>query len=511
MGYAKRDEKASRKEAPVGPGSRIAIAALPIAFFAGHACSLLIGGGQAQVLSFGWLVAAPLLAGLVCIRRSIREGLEGWLPLGFAMLIWASGMASSTIARMIFEIDSEDRLSMLLYVLYGVPLIFALVSPEADRWTMRLVDAVLAVVLGYMFFVYVHHFATASGTRPEDLGALKLMFDIENIYIALFAVVRLVSCRPKRTEFFRTVTIFAALYGVAAAYINHMDSDSEFGNWSDLVVAVPFLALAWLVLREPSPLPERTVMRRPALARVVRAGSPMLIPVSLLTVSVLLVSFNPVMAVAGCIVASLGYGLRTVLVQVQSFAEHDELAQLSNVDALTGIANRRRFDDVLHREWNRRARGSGQLVLLMIDIDNFKPFNDQFGHFAGDQVLRAVAIALQSCARRDSDLVARYGGEEFAAILPDADVAGAGAIADRMRAAVEAMPLPASFGERHVTVSIGLACAEETGSDIYAFTGAADGALYDAKRGGRNQVVHHCPGEVVSLHPGRTTRDGRAA
>lgn len=493
------------------PGSRIVIAALPLAFFVGHACSLLIGGERAQFLSFVWLIAAPAFTGLACVRRGMRDGTEGWLALGLATLLWASGMASATVARLIFEIGSEDRMSMLLYVLYGVPLIFALVSPEADRWPMRLVDAVLTVVLGYLFYVYIQRFATESGTRPENVGALKLMFDIENFYIALFAAVRLVSCHPARTEFFRITTIFAAVYGFAAAYINHFESDSQFGRLSDLAIDVPFLLLWWMLLREPAVLPERTVPRHPTLARVVRAGSPMLIPVSLLTVSVLLVSFDPVMAVTGCIVASLGYGLRTVLVQVRSFVEHDELAQLSNVDALTGIANRRRFDEVLQREWGRRGRGSGQLVLLMIDIDHFKPLNDQFGHFTGDEVLRGVALALASCARRDSDLVARYGGEEFAAILPDVDLAGAGALAERMRAVVEAMPLPVALGERHVTVSIGVACAEESGSDIYAFTGAADGALYDAKRGGRNRVAQHCPAEVVPLHPGRNSRDGRAA
>ncbi|KQM19633.1 GGDEF domain-containing protein [Novosphingobium sp. Leaf2] len=486
--------------------SRSVIAVAAFAFLASHIFVLAIEGSGMRLASFAWLVAAPAIAAAACFRRAARDGLEGWLAAGIAMTCWAGGMASVTIAATLLDIGDENRMGILLFVLYAVPLIFALASLEVDRWPMRLVDAALAVALGYLFYVYVERYTTMAGTTSVNTGALALMFDIQNIYIAAFALLRLMSCTPARVAFFRAIAAYAVTYGLAAGYMNHFQYDTPFGVWLDVLIDVPFLLLAGMALRPHAVSSAAEGPRRAALARVVRAGSPMLIPVTLLTVSVLLVSFDPVIAVAGCIIASLGYGLRTVLVQVRSLAEHDELSRLSQRDGLTGIANRRRFDEVLHREWARRSRSSGQLVLLMIDIDHFKPLNDQFGHFAGDEVLRRVAGALADCARRETDVVARYGGEEFAAILPDTDPDGAAAIAERMRAAVEALWLPQCNGLT-VTVSIGLACAGGPNGDVYALIGAADGALYDAKRRGRNQVVRQTAAEVVPLRSGRSARN----
>jgi diguanylate cyclase (GGDEF)-like protein len=244
---------------------------------------------------------------------------------------------------------------------------------------------------------------------------------------------------------------------------------------------------------------------------MVRAGGPLLIPVTLLTVSVLLVTYDPIIAISGCVGASLGYGLRTMLVQLRNFEEQDELARLSHVDALTGIANRRRFDEVLAREWARRREGPEPLALLMIDIDHFKQLNDQFGHAVGDQHLRTVAAVLSGCARRDSDLVARYGGEEFAAILTGIDPQDAGLIAERMRASVEALGLPSGTGVGVVTISIGLACAQalDTGMDV--FVSAADTALYDAKRSGRNRVARRSVMRLRAVETPSTSTGGRAA
>jgi len=469
--------------------SKFVIAGFPVLFLTGHALALLIDGeGEAKV-SFAWLIAAPLTACLACLHRCRRDGMEGWLPVAASMLLWAGGMTAATFSSLILASTGEDRLSMLLYVLYGVPLIFALVSPETDRWQVRLVDAVLAAALGYLFYVNVFRLSSAFGTQAENVSALTLMFDIENAYIALFAVLQFAFRSDARAPFFRATTAYAIAYMLTAAYINHFEQAIDYGFWPDLLIDLPFLIIAWFAMRPWRPHSTVIPAKPHPFARVLRAGSPLLIPVTLLTVSVLLVSYDPQIAVAGCVAASLGYGVRTVLTQLHNLEEQDQLALLTHLDALTGIPNRRCFDEVLLREWSRRDRSAGQLVLLMIDVDHFKLLNDHYGHSVGDERLRTIAAALAGCARRETDLVARYGGEEFGAILTSTDIENAALVAERMRAAVEAQALPSPAAGGVVTVSIGLAGVDGMEGDVQAFVRLADAALYDAKRKGRNQVA----------------------
>lgn len=172
-----------------------------------------------------------------------------------------------------------------------------------------------------------------------------------------------------------------------------------------------------------------------------------------------------------------------------------KLANLSYLDGLTGIANRRAFDECLAREWRRAGRESTPLSVIIVDIDCFKPYNDHFGHEAGDTALKQVARALAQSAERAGDKVARYGGEEFAAVLPDTDAAGAFVVAERMRGATLAMniPHPHSLAEACLTISVGVSTATPTiGMQVDYLVDAADRALYQAKRAGRNQV-RACP------------------
>lgn len=173
-------------------------------------------------------------------------------------------------------------------------------------------------------------------------------------------------------------------------------------------------------------------------------------------------------------------------------AANAELQRLSNVDGLTAIANRRLFDGFLAREWLRAVRRQEPLTLVMIDVDHFKNFNDTYGHQAGDDCLRRVAAALQANIKRTTDLIARYGGEEFAAVLPDTDAGGAARVAERLRAAVEALGLAhaASSAGTVVTVSLGTATVLPTADGSPdALVALADQALYQAKQQGRNRVV----------------------
>lgn len=171
---------------------------------------------------------------------------------------------------------------------------------------------------------------------------------------------------------------------------------------------------------------------------------------------------------------------------------HQKLEILSYQDALTGIANRRMFDDVLEREWTAAQRYKQPLSLIMFDIDYFKQYNDFYGHLQGDECLRKIASILANAEMRPRDLIARFGGEEFAIILPDTDDKAAHKIAEQFRTLIESLSIPHEGSEvsHYLTVSIGVSCMIPTQkSSLIAFLDKVDKLLYDAKSVGRNSVV----------------------
>jgi diguanylate cyclase (GGDEF)-like protein len=165
------------------------------------------------------------------------------------------------------------------------------------------------------------------------------------------------------------------------------------------------------------------------------------------------------------------------------------LAEQAMIDGLTGIPNRRKFDRIADESTARSTAAREPLAFAMLDIDRFKLFNDEFGHLAGDECLRAVAHALRATLRREADVVARYGGEEFAFVLPQTDLAAAQALCQRVRAAVEALAIPHASTSllQFVTVSIGVT-GFRYGETVESVISRADEALYRAKANGRNRV-----------------------
>lgn len=167
------------------------------------------------------------------------------------------------------------------------------------------------------------------------------------------------------------------------------------------------------------------------------------------------------------------------------------LQRLMNSDGLTGLSNRRHFDEYLEMEWRRAMREQSQLSLLMIDVDYFKAFNDSFGHLKGDEALHQVADAIRGGCSRPSDLPARYGGEEFAMVLPSTSSGGARLVAEKIRRAVEGLNIAHTSPKDGsvLTVSIGLATMlPQQGEEHRLLIQSADRALYQAKNAGRNQV-----------------------
>ncbi|MER9557915.1 PleD family two-component system response regulator [Mesorhizobium sp. M0323] len=167
-----------------------------------------------------------------------------------------------------------------------------------------------------------------------------------------------------------------------------------------------------------------------------------------------------------------------------------ELERLTRIDGLTGLGNRRYFDEYLAAEWKRAVRTKSPLSLFMIDADHFKRYNDTYGHMAGDEVLKQVASVIQSSCNRSTDLAARYGGEEFVVVVVDILQAQSGAMAERLVQSVRALSIP--HGSERVTISVGVATmvADEnhTPNDLIK---AADLALFRAKSEGRDRVVYY--------------------
>lgn len=171
---------------------------------------------------------------------------------------------------------------------------------------------------------------------------------------------------------------------------------------------------------------------------------------------------------------------------------NEKLRIASIMDGLTHIPNRRHFDEILQKEWERHLRKKEELSVILCDIDFFKPYNDTYGHQTGDECLKKVARTIQAAALRSGDIAARYGGEEFVLILPDTDLEGAKKVAERVRTSVEILEIPhqGSKVSPHVTLSLGAAAViPNQNCSAHSLVDLADQALYEAKEGGRNQSI----------------------
>jgi diguanylate cyclase (GGDEF)-like protein len=180
--------------------------------------------------------------------------------------------------------------------------------------------------------------------------------------------------------------------------------------------------------------------------------------------------------------------------EAELLAAFEQMESMAQTDGLTGLANRRRFDEMLSREYRRAMREASSLGVVLVDADRFKLFNDRYGHAAGDDCLRQVAVAVANAARRPGDLAARYGGEEFVLLLPNTDLAGATEVAERLRQDVLAAGLAHAGNPPLGLVSVSLGVASlapnpDSAIDTDALLRQADTALYAAKAGGRNRVA----------------------
>jgi diguanylate cyclase (GGDEF)-like protein len=180
----------------------------------------------------------------------------------------------------------------------------------------------------------------------------------------------------------------------------------------------------------------------------------------------------------------------------------DQLVMLAATDGLTGLRNRFHFDGMLAYEYARHLRSGEELAIIMLDIDNFKAFNDTYGHIRGDECLQEIAKTMTKTVSRCTDLVARYGGEEFAVLMPDTSLRGAVIIAERVRNAIDNLELPQiNAPAGHITASLGVVSGSFLkGTSIVDVLTEADIQLYRAKAGGRNRVAFRALEKPAPTH-----------
>jgi diguanylate cyclase (GGDEF)-like protein len=479
---------------------------LAIVFLCLHAGLMLLVPAHAIAMSYLFLVTAPVLAFAAALRRGVTVGLapaHGWSLLAASLLLWTCGMILSLREDLFLaNRNVAPGESMLFYVLYGVPIFYAVATVGVKTSPLqRGIDAILVMTLGYLYFALMFSWIDLQGaSNPIAAQMIAGMFDLENSFLAITTIIRFFAADTlDRRHFFGALAAFTCAYAVIAAYYNHhvaLDVAPDIGTLYDLVIDVPFLILMVLAWMGPTRI-SQTLDPPLGLVRFVRSGSPLLLALAVLVVALLLLRQHFALGVTGVLIALLGYGLRSILSQVHQIQMEDTLrqdrtmlAEMAMRDSLTGIPNRRAFEETLHREWRQALRGQQPMSLLLVDIDLFKQYNDRYGHLAGDACLREVASVLQHALRRPADLLARYGGEEFVLVLPNTRPNGAREVATRLCQQVSQLQLHHDDSPTHcVTVSIGVASMVPVdGTAPDALISTADSALYAAKRNGRNRV-----------------------
>ena len=464
---------------------------------------------QSPALSYAFQIAAPLLALAACFFRSRQAPPRSralWVLLMAGLTIWSIAMMLSAWADLMQHIPYQTpSFADFAFFFYGVPILFAISTPvDGQRfpWFVWL-DGIQAAFAGYLAYITIFSVLPLS-TRPLhpiSIGLLVFTYNVENAVLAVGCGLRMMTAPRWSGEwrFYRMLGIFLLVYAIGTAVYNHYAMILASHAPPDLLSTAPFIVLAV----HASTLPrtrkkhEKPPGRRRPAELFIDNASPIFFTLALLTLGLVVFRTYFLTGIVAIAVALAVYCIRTTVLQTRYLETQyelkearDRLEAISLEDGLTGIANRRCFNQRLELEWHRAARSRQPVALLIADLDLFKELNDTQGHPAGDRCLVQVAGVLHGLATRSADLVARYGGEEFAAILPGAGEEEALAMAERMRAAVSTLRIAnATPLGPYMTVSIGVAlCIPTNDGTSDSLVAAADRALYRAKALGRNRV-----------------------
>ncbi len=481
------------------------------ALLVAHFLALLLT--RREWISALFVLVCSVSAAAACYGRS--KGSFGpvrrkWDFLASALSLWSIGMAVYGFGLVAPFLQRIHALGPEFYFLvYGIPVLLAVSTSneERDAPLFMLIDSFQAVFAVGLVYIELSVSEYAIGARTGT-PSLTLICGFGSWTLAAAALLRVLA-RPLGEEktLYRILTVYLCFFALLATpwqgtcvfYV------LPLGMYRDLLADVTFLLLtAGCLLYHPEQEAERSAIETNSFALVLNNGSPILFTLAVLALGAVVARLHFALGMAAIGLSLITYCFRAALLQSAYMrAQHaltrsqfalreanERLRQMSMHDALTGLPNRRQFDQALDLEWNRALRNQRPLALLILDVDCFKALNDFYGHQAGDECLQQVAGALR-IPRRAGELAARYGGEEFAAILPDADTLSASTVAETMRQAVAALQLPheASPVAGFVTISVGVASVHPTPDmSPSALIAAADESLYRAKRNGRNRV-----------------------
>jgi diguanylate cyclase (GGDEF)-like protein len=501
-----------RKQLTYALGLVVALHAALILAFGPHAMAASYEPAWYLALSRLLTAAVPLLAGVAFLWRAgklpAREQVS-WRWLSLTLLLWSAGqivetLIGSSAAASNLSVDGSD----FLYITASFPLLLAISSTretESIRAVFYLDSAqiLLASLLAYVLLFGMH---TAADQAASTMGRI---YAAECSLLAVGTCVRLVSWSTLEER--RRIRGLCAVVWIYLPIELGMDYASRrwnlhAGTLLDLLWSVPFVFAAWKALHMPIDQGAAARLNRPGRARMlVESLCPMLVTFGIFALAASIVGQHRLLALAAIFALLVVQSLHAGAVQLnyltgqRQLLEREEalkdanstLEQLSMLDPLTGVHNRRRFTAALEEAWRRALLAQSPVAVLMIDIDFFKGINDQHGHAYGDQCLTAVARALGQQTKRSNDLLARYGGEEFVLLLPGADTAGAMVVADRMHAEVSRLGVVNNISpfDQRMTISIGVGTGvPRPGVNPSVLVETADQALYQAKRLGRNRI-----------------------
>ena len=473
-----------------------------------HAIALAVLRHSAMQVSYIFLMIYPASAAIACFWRSQQySGIARakWLLITVGISFWSAGAALAAQEEVLQHIhQSVALLGDFTYFIYGVPILVALSVTAHDQsfrpiLLLDITQALLAVILAYIVLFDVLPFGR-SMANPIPVPILVRMYNVENIVLALAAIFPLLAApQGEEKTFYRILGAYCVTYTVLIAIYNHATAywDQNTGSFLDLAAGVPHLLLLVLVVGTRVEHERHPILNSNVLALFVNNASPILFTLAVLGLGAYLTTKKLYLGIAVTCLALVLYCLRATILQMRYFRvqlalseANGKLEELSLLDPLTGVANRRGFERALQNECDHAIRSGEPLALLMIDIDYFKSLNDQDGHTYGDACLVRIAMELKENLNRSRDTIARYGGEEFAVVLPQTDREGAIRVAEKLRRAVLELFIPneTKIGN-FVSISVGLAnhtCVE--GTSINQFIETADRALYAAKRNGRNRL-----------------------
>jgi diguanylate cyclase (GGDEF)-like protein len=446
-----------------------------------------------------------LAATLACLWRASHSPLSirtHW-RLAAASLFFISVAAIVEAPAEIFlkAVPTVASIGDFFFFSAFVPILLSITLPDEDvfdRFTFLLdsLQAAACSYLAYTVLMGVLPFTSDPG-QAMPYAPLEFVYDAEYLVVVLFAALRFFFGTRDASDrfFFRFLLLYTSLYAVTSGIYNHYVGKYSLTNGLDALNDIPSAALALAAIFAPagaSSPPRRA--SRPTLVRLIDNARPVFLSLALISLGAAVAVRHLAAAFALIFSAFILYSLRASM--LQSKVEHAQaaleqsntrLSEIAHLDSLTGIANRRKFDQFFSMEWGRARRSRQPLSLLLIDLDHFKRINDTYGHQAGDECLRHTARLLSAALTRPADLIARYGGEEFAILLPETGSLGASTVAFRIRSAIAKDA--AAEASRLATVSIGVSTwgAEEEASPDQ-LVHAADRALYAAKHNGRNRV-----------------------